>query len=475
MTMDPTANSRAEQRRTLRHLVQHVSRAFYESKLVVIMDQLARHDVLKDDDLAGRMGYNIKDLGKAIAPLVNDKLVSSYHQNEQKDANVNRSYIKKYFYIDYRNFCNVVKWRMAEMRRLIDDKLRNELANKGYLCPQCGKNFSILDADRLIDLSRGGFSCDTCGAELRDNNETEDITGKQDRMQRFNAQTQWIREGLRKTEEMVLPAFDIEEWVRKHIAANAVTDNTRVDDDGLAIAGSSGIASHVQKLSVEIIGDADSEARRLAKEEEAQAKREQNALPTWYTHSTINGGPTKLGIAEASTMGYTFALDGSQNEDVKPDVNGSADFYADYYAQLAATEGTAGDEDYGTPGTQDSSASSSGKRRHEDDAAAADEPPARHLKFPRLERSEGRTTSFGSDTSVDSGVHIMPTPEITVEAEAEDMGDVGMGSADDPIVYVVGKPMRLSQVTEEHHDLMTPEEYSAYTTEILGRGGDEWA
>jgi len=436
------------------------------------MDQLSRHDVLKDDELASRMGYNLKDLGKAVAPLVNDKLVSSYHQNEQKDANVNRSYIKKYFFIDYKNFCNVVKWRMAEMRRLIDDKLRNELANKGYLCPQCGKNFGMLDADRLLDFSRGGFFCDTCDAELRDNNETDDSTGKQDRMQRFNAQTQWIREGLRKTEEMVLPAFDIEDWVRKHIAANAIADSTRVDDDGLAIAGSSGLSSHVQKLSVEIVGDADSEARRLAKEEEAQAKREQNALPTWYTRSTINGNLTKLGVAEASTFDNTVVLNGSdipQNEDVKPAIDETANYYTQYYAHLAATEGP-GEDDYGTPATQDSSTSSSGKRRHEDEEA--DESP-RQLKLPRFET---RTTSYGSDNSVDSGVHMMPTPEVVIDGvEAEDLGELGVGPADDPVVYVVGKPMRLSQITEEHHDLMTPEEYEAYTTELLGRGGDEWA
>jgi transcription initiation factor TFIIE subunit alpha len=37
--------SSKEEQETLRRLVQHVSRAFYEPKLVVIMDQLARHAV----------------------------------------------------------------------------------------------------------------------------------------------------------------------------------------------------------------------------------------------------------------------------------------------------------------------------------------------------------------------------------------------------------------------------------------------
>lgn len=34
-----------EDQESLRLLVQHVSRAFYEAKFIVIMDQLARHPV----------------------------------------------------------------------------------------------------------------------------------------------------------------------------------------------------------------------------------------------------------------------------------------------------------------------------------------------------------------------------------------------------------------------------------------------
>ncbi|KAF9443924.1 hypothetical protein P691DRAFT_778580 [Macrolepiota fuliginosa MF-IS2] len=64
-----------EDQETLRLLVQYVSRAFYEPKFTIIMDQLARHPVLKDDDLAGRMGLQPKELNKVIAVLNNDCLV----------------------------------------------------------------------------------------------------------------------------------------------------------------------------------------------------------------------------------------------------------------------------------------------------------------------------------------------------------------------------------------------------------------
>ena len=60
--------------------------------------------------------------------------------------------------------------------------------------------------DRLIDFNLGVFVCDVCRAELIDNENADTARGNQDRMQRFNFQMRFIREGLRKTEEMTLPA-----------------------------------------------------------------------------------------------------------------------------------------------------------------------------------------------------------------------------------------------------------------------------
>ena len=49
------------------------------------------------------------------------------------------------------------------------------------------------------------FICEDCKTELVDNENAENVRGSQDRMQRFNYQMRFIREGLRKSEEMVMP------------------------------------------------------------------------------------------------------------------------------------------------------------------------------------------------------------------------------------------------------------------------------
>jgi hypothetical protein len=48
----------------------------------------------------------------------------SYRQNELKEGAM-RAVGRQYYYLDYRRFCDVVKWRVAEMRRKIISTTRN--------------------------------------------------------------------------------------------------------------------------------------------------------------------------------------------------------------------------------------------------------------------------------------------------------------------------------------------------------------
>ncbi|KZT03091.1 uncharacterized protein LAESUDRAFT_814927 [Laetiporus sulphureus 93-53] len=169
---------------------------------------------LKDDDLAGRMGFQLKDLNKVSMAALKGE---GYHRQNELKERAQRSVRRQCYYIDYQHFCNVVKWWIAEMRPIIDSSLRNELDNKGYICPQCYKSFSPLEAGKLIDFAAGTFNCDVCHAELVDNENAESVRGSQDRMQHFNRQMRFIREGLCRTEDTVLSAFDVALWIKMHI------------------------------------------------------------------------------------------------------------------------------------------------------------------------------------------------------------------------------------------------------------------
>ncbi|KAJ6615138.1 TFIIE alpha subunit-domain-containing protein [Mycena sp. CBHHK59/15] len=479
---------------TLRLLVQHVSRAFYEPKYTIIMDQLARHMVLKDDDLAGRMGLQPKELNKVIATLSNDRLVQIYRQNELREG-AQRATAKQYYYIDYEHFCNVVKWRIARMRKQIDTKGRNELDNKGYICPQCKTSYTPLDVDKLMDMTLNALICEICHAEVVDNEDAECVLGSKDRMQRFNHQMRFIRAGLQKSEDMMLPAFDVAMWVKSHQPDADKQDDTQAGP-GLKIAGSDGVKREDDGIGVLISSDKDEATRRRERDEQAQAKRQQNALPEWHRVSTVSGHMTALGNEEqaraSKDAGPGAAATSSSNDDilrglgvvgvgsrkgdrrgvvsvvekdVKPVINHEAEYWDQYYASLAASSQNSsqatpsglsapGSSDFGDFGADDDEDIKPSveyldslneyrkrSRSHEGQDVAN--------KMPKVEEV---TDGFGSASGRPNGY---APPDVVVVEEVEK-------PREDPIVYVNGAPMPYSQVTEAEHDLMTPEEYTAF-------------
>lgn len=493
--------STSEEREVLKCLVQQVSRAFYEPKYTIILDQLARHPVLKDDDLASRMGLQPKELNKVIAVLSNDSLVRVYRQNELKEG-AQRAVGKQYYYIDYAHFCNVVKWRIAKMHHKIDSTLRNELDNKGYICLQCKQSYTPLDVDKLMDFMRGILVCEICHAEVVDNENAENVQGSEDRMSRFNHQMRFILGGLKQTESMVLPSFDAAAWIKTNLVLRDAADSNQAGG-GLKIAGSGPSSARDDGIGVVISNDKDEATKRMERDAQAELKRQQNALPTWHLKSTISGDLTALGVkenarAEAAAaiqesisssndeilrglgvMGAkpTNGTNGSQStpllsmeEDVKPTVNHEVDYYEQYYASLAASaagSAVATPSGLSVPGSSDfdhleeeedkkpsieylNSLNDYRKRsRSQEDVGSSGK-----NKLAKVQGNANGANGNGNGMVVNGGVQIQST---TTEVPN------GTGKApEDPIIHVNGVAKPFSQVTEEDHELMTPEEYTAY-------------
>ncbi|KAM6503446.1 TFIIE alpha subunit domain containing protein [Amanita muscaria] len=484
----------------LRLLVQHVARSFYEPKYTIIMDQLSRHPVLKDDDLAGRMGLQPKELNKIIAVLANDCLVKIYRQNELKEG-AQRSVGKQYYYIDYRHFCNVIKWRVSHMRKKIDSNLRNELDNKGYICPQCKQSYSTLDADRLFDFTRNMMVCEICHAEVIDNENAENVQGSKDRMQRFNHQMRFIREGLQKSESMVLPAFDVAAWVKNNFG-DPEKQKAAQPGPGLKIAGSDSTKTDEDGIGVMITMDKDETTRKMERDAEAEAKRQQNVMPSWHLKSTITGDLTALGVKEHARIENHKAVSRSNDdilrglgvvggkaqdptpmtamtfvEETKPVINHEADYYDQYYASLAASANVSG---YATPSASAPASSDYGDLNIDDEeeqkpsveyldslndyrkrSRSREDEGMKQTKLPKL--GEEYMNGFSPEAARPNG-SANGHPEMAAE-------DASALPLDDPIIYVNGAPVPFSGITEEHHELMTPDEYTAYFNVLQDRSG----
>lgn len=181
------------------------------------------------------------------------------------------------------------------MRRNIDIKVKNEAGKRGYLCPGCGKAYDPLDLAGTFDAAAGAFLCELCGSELVEDDPALHEDG-QDRMSRFNDATRPIREALKAIEGARLPTLNIIAWIAQNVTTQSVAE----------VAASSA----ARQIGV-VIGEIDdSKAKR-----DAEAQREQNAIPVWYTHSTLTGEATSLSSGKVEESREEVERVQKQNDD----------------------------------------------------------------------------------------------------------------------------------------------------------------
>jgi len=247
--------------------------------------------------------------------------------------------------------------------------------------------------------------------------------------------------------------------------------------------------------------DKDESTRKMERDAEAAAKRQQNALPAWHLKSTISGDLTALGVMEhaRAEVAEANAAASSSNDDilrglgvvgsgptrhdhhhpvrivgdVKPVVNHESDYYDQYYASLAASAapstqdtpsglGASGSDDFGDFGDDEEDRKPSleyldslndyrkRSRSREDEGVGK--------KVAKVEENGYNGLANGKPKGSVLEINV---PAVAMLQDATPQ--------DDPIIYVNGAPIPLSKVTEEDHELMTPEEYTTYFEVIQTR------
>lgn len=139
--------------RSLKHLVQKVMRGFYSIEQVIVVDLLIRKQLIKEDDMIELLKFERKHLRSILALLEKDKLTKKKLRIETGlDGKANRH---NYYYINYKAFVNVVKYKLDHMRKKIELEERDLTARASFVCDECHKTFTDLEVDQLLDPMTG--------------------------------------------------------------------------------------------------------------------------------------------------------------------------------------------------------------------------------------------------------------------------------------------------------------------------------
>jgi transcription initiation factor IIE alpha subunit len=120
---------------SMRRLVQAVTRAFYADEHVVVMEQLLENRYFKDDpnnrlSLETYVNFQAKQVRHLLNELKEHGLVCSQELSEKAAEPGARLQKSVYWFINYRHFFKVVRYRLWLMQKQIDKMQKNDAMNQ---------------------------------------------------------------------------------------------------------------------------------------------------------------------------------------------------------------------------------------------------------------------------------------------------------------------------------------------------------
>ncbi|KAK2073666.1 hypothetical protein P8C59_007929 [Phyllachora maydis] len=300
-------------------LVRQVVRAFYPTPEILVVEALVMHSCLRDDDLAYLMKMNSKDLHKLCAGLAAQRFLVVAARQEQVE-NKTRPISRTYYYIDYRQAVDAIKWRWFRSSTDMQSTATAATETKDYFCPRCKAEWSQYDV--LDKWSAGGFLCHRCESVLT--KVAERASPGHQQSARMNNQFKFMTDALQQIDDAGVPECTFDKALAnmrpiERAATHEAVSSVPVDMTTKPTAVK-GLANTGPKIMTVTITDGNEEQEAAA---EARRRKEQllaNALPSWITDSSV---PTNAG-ANSTIVGQTrkfdFGEDASPAKKVKLEV-----------------------------------------------------------------------------------------------------------------------------------------------------------
>lgn len=262
---------------SLKQLARLVVRGFYSIEDALIVDMLVRNPCMKEDDLCELLKFERKMLRARIATLKNDKFIQVRLRMETgadgKAQKVN------YYFINYKSFVNVVKYKLDLMRKRLETEERDATSRASFKCPGCFKTFTDLEADQLFDFTTSEFRCTYCREVVEEDQSALPKKDSRLLLAKFNEQLEPLYILLREVEGIKL-APEVLEPEPVDISTIRGLDKRSLQNPTENWSGeatrNSGFV--VEETRVDISIGEESSALHNAKRKEA---------PIWMTESTV--------------------------------------------------------------------------------------------------------------------------------------------------------------------------------------------
>lgn len=147
----------------LEDLVRYVARAFYSQTHIVLLDALLRHPYIKDEELASKLGLPQKTTRKELSELKRDYLVQCETRSEKQQGGHAHQYL--YWFIDYKLFIESVIYRLFKMEKMVKESAQKDVQ---YVCTNqdCRAEYNDYDVLNILNPDDDTLVCQYCKSEV---------------------------------------------------------------------------------------------------------------------------------------------------------------------------------------------------------------------------------------------------------------------------------------------------------------------
>lgn len=309
-------------------LVRSVMRAFYSTQEILVVEALVTHSALRDDELAYLMKMNLKDLHRLCASLRDSRFLV-VHTRPELQAGKTRPINRTYYYIDYRQTIDAIKWRVYKTDKDMQGVAKPQEENKEYSCPHCKAQWTQMEV--LDSFSADGFVCGRCGTLLERSQERE-APGHQ-QLSRMNNQFKFMTDMLQEVDQVVIPECNFDKAIA--VARPIVREVTHEVLASIPVevgmnkpSAVKGLANTGPKTMSVVISDGTDEQENIENRKRKERMLQENALPAWYLESSVptksefgpkeeeeDGGPAKR--VKIETVNPVLDIDGPASAGIK--------------------------------------------------------------------------------------------------------------------------------------------------------------
>uniref|UniRef100_A0A0A1XSZ6 General transcription factor IIE subunit 1 n=1 Tax=Zeugodacus cucurbitae TaxID=28588 RepID=A0A0A1XSZ6_ZEUCU len=400
---------------SLKQLARLVVRGFYSIEDALIIDMLVRNPCMKEDDIAELLRFEKKQMRARISTLRNDKFIQIRLKMETgpdgKAQKVN------YYFINYKTFVNVVKYKLDLMRKRMETEERDATSRASFKCTSCDKTFTDLEADQLFDFNTGEFRCTYCGSSVEEDSSAMPKKDSRLMLARFNEQLQPLYDLLREVEGIKLAPEILEPEPVDIDTIRGINKPQNQRPDGQQWSGEAtrnqGFAVEETRVDISIGGELQ------------EAVTERKARPVWMTESTVitedNHDATEAILNEAaqSSTQHTINVGGATNNRSKKENEDIMSVLLQHEKQTNQKDAQTKSLKYGSSNADSSDSSD-------------DEKDIDNTKIPKVDYNN------------------------YINSESEDDDD------DVPTVHVAGRPHPIDQINDELIAQMTQQEKENY-------------